>query len=166
MDCSPPGSSVHGISQTRILEGVTISVSRGSSRSRACTHVSCFTDGFFTTEPPRNHTQTIFWLLITRYLLPTLEIFKVMLRNPSLRTCWKASSNSLHVWGAEVWTWVSESHSVVSDSLWPHGLYSPWNSPGQNTGVGSLSVLQGIFPTQGSNPGLRHCRQILYQLNH
>ena len=47
-----------------------------------------------------------------------------------------------------------ESRSVVSDSLWPHGLYSPWNSPGQNTGVGSLSLLQGIFPAQGSNPGL------------
>ena len=43
---------------------------------------------------------------------------------------------------------------------------SPWNSPGQNAGVGSLSLLQGIFPTQGSNPGLPHCRQILYQLSH
>ena len=47
-----------------------------------------------------------------------------------------------------------ESLSVVSNSLQPHGLYSPWNSPGQNTGVGSLSLLQGVFPTQGSNPGL------------
>ena len=54
----------------------------------------------------------------------------------------------------------------MSDSLRPHGLYSPWNSPGQNTGVGSLSLLQGIFPTQGSNPGLPHCRRILYQLSH
>ena len=58
----------------------------------------------------------------------------------------------------------SESCSVVSDSLRPHGLYSPWNSPGQNTGVGSL--LQGIFPTQGSNPGLSHCRWIFYQPSH
>ena len=41
---------------------------------------------------------------------------------------------------------------------------SPWNSPGQNTGVGSLSLLQGIFPTQGSNPSLPHCRWILYHL--
>ena len=48
----------------------------------------------------------------------------------------------------------------------PHGLVSPWNSLGQNTGVGSLSFLQGIFPTQGSNPGLPHCRWILYQLSH
>ena len=60
----------------------------------------------------------------------------------------------------------SESRSVVSDSLKFHGLYSPWNSPGQNTGVGSLSLLQGIFPTQGSNRGLLHCRWILYQLNY
>ena len=58
--------------------------------------------------------------------------------------------------------WVSQSHSVVSDSLRLHELYSLWNSPGQNTGVGSLSLLQGIFPTQGSNPGLPHCKQILY----
>ena len=62
--------------------------------------------------------------------------------------------------------WVCESRSVVSDSLWPHGLYSPWNSPGQNTGVGSLSLLQEFFPMQGSNPGLPHCRRILYQLSH
>ena len=60
----------------------------------------------------------------------------------------------------------SESHSVVSNFLWPYGLQSPWNPPGQNTEVSSLSLLQGIFPTQGSNPGLPHCRQILYQLSH
>ena len=55
----------------------------------------------------------------------------------------------------------SESHSVVYNSLWLHGLYSPWNSLGQSTRVGSLSLLQGIFPTQGLNPG----RWILYQLS-
>ena len=60
----------------------------------------------------------------------------------------------------------SESHSVVSDSLRPHGLYSPWNSLGYNIGMGSLSLLQRIFPTQGMNPGLPHCRQVLYQLSH
>ena len=59
----------------------------------------------------------------------------------------------------------SESRSVVSSSLQPHELYNPWNSPGQNTGAGSCSLVQGIFPTQGSNPGLQHCRQILYQLS-
>jgi len=61
-------------------------------------------------------------------------------------------------------------NKLISESL--DRLFStPWttesmNSPGQNTGVGSLSLLQGIFPTQGSNPGLPHCRQILYQLSH
>ena len=79
----------------------------------------------------------------------------------------------------------SESHSVLLDSLWPHGLSDqiscsvvsdslrphesqharPWNSPGQRTGVGSHSLLQGIFATQILNPGLLHCRQILYQLS-
>ena len=59
----------------------------------------------------------------------------------------------------------SESRSVVSDSLRPYGL-CPWNSPGQNTGVGCHFLLQGIFPTQGSNLGLPHCRWILYQLSH
>ena len=78
----------------------------------------------------------------------------------------------------------------MSDSLQTHGLYSPWNSPGQNkewvafsspgdlpnpgikprspknTGVGSLSLLQGIFLTHESNWGLLHCRQILYQLSY
>ena len=63
----------------------------------------------------------------------------------------------------------------MSDSLWPHGLYSPWDSPGQNTRIfipdfpkywSSISLLQGIFPTWGSNPCLPHYRQILYQLSH
>ena len=61
-----------------------------------------------------------------------------------------------------------ESHSVVSDSVQPRGRYgeNPWDSLGQNAGVGSLSLLQGIFPAQGLTPGLPHCRWILYQLSH
>ena len=59
----------------------------------------------------------------------------------------------------------SESRSVVSDSLQPHRLYSPWNSPGQNTGAGSHSLLQGLFLTRGLNPGHPHCGQILYHLS-
>ena len=73
---------------------------------------------------------------------------------------WTSNFYSFFFWNE------SESHSVVSDSLWPHRLYSPCNSPGQNTGMGSCSLLQGIFPTQGLNPGLPHCRWILYQLSH
>ena len=60
----------------------------------------------------------------------------------------------------------SLSHSAVSNSLQPHGLQltrllCPWDSPGQNTGVGCHALLQGIFSTQGSNLGLPHCRRIL-----
>ena len=60
----------------------------------------------------------------------------------------------------------SKSCSVVSNSLGSHRLYSSWNSPGQNTGVGRLSLFQGIFPTQGSNPGHPHCWRILHQRSH
>ena len=56
-----------------------------------------------------------------------------------------------------------ESCSVMSDSLCPCGLYSPWNSPGQNTGVDCCSLLQGIFPIQELNAGLPYCKRILYQ---
>ena len=54
----------------------------------------------------------------------------------------------------------------MSKSLQPHGLYSPWNSPGQNIGVSSLSLLQWIFPTQELNRGLLHYMWILYQLSY
>ena len=55
--------------------------------------------------------------------------------------------------------------------LWPHRLYPsrllcPWNFSGKNTAVGCHFLLQGIFLTQGSNPGLLHCRQMLYHLSH
>ena len=61
----------------------------------------------------------------------------------------------------------NKSLSVVSDSLRPLVLYSPCNSPGQKTGVeGKPFPSPGIFPTWGQNPGLLHCRQILYQLSH
>ena len=77
-------------------------------------------------------------------------------------TLQQISETSLKIQGK----FLSLSRSVMSDFLRLHGLYSPWNSPGQNTGVGKLSLPQGIFPTQGSNPGLPHCRWILYWLSH
>ena len=95
----------------------------------------------------------------------------------------KEIKDYINKWKSDVCAWIrrlsivkramfpkakSESESLLafSDFLWPHALYSPWNSPGQNTGVGSLSLLQEIFPIQRSNPGLPHYRQILYQLRH
>ena len=99
----------------------------------------------------------------------------------SCRPCWYLPSilNTLAPSRASVLVWLSllvlpviisdfypvenESGSVMSDSLRPHVLYSLWNSPVQNTGVVSCSLFQGIFPTQGSNPGLPRCRRILYR---
>ena len=68
----------------------------------------------------------------------------------------------------ETWKW---SCPVVSDSSRPHGLQPtrllhPWDFPGKSTGVGCHFLLQRIFPTQGSNPGLPHYRQTLYCLSH
>ena len=94
------------------------------------------------------------------------------------------STGSIHKWpGQEKYTerWMgevnyvrarwSESWKAMSNSLWPHGLQPvrplcPWNSSGQNTGVGSCSLRLGIFPTQGLNLGLPCCRWILYHLSH
>ena len=59
--------------------------------------------------------------------------------------------------------WKSLSHVQLFVTAW---LYSPWNSPGQNTRVGSCSLLQGTFLTQGSNPGFDHCKWVLYHLSH
>ena len=81
--------------------------------------------------------------------------------------CSKINGSGLRVsvYQAIVWSY-SESHSVVSNSSRSHGLYSPWNSPGWNTGVSSLSLLQGFFPTHGVNLDLLYYRQILYQLSY
>ena len=67
--------------------------------------------------------------------------------------------------------WAVFGGSVMSDSLQHHGLQParllcPWNSPGKNIGVGCHALLWGIFPTQGSNQSLLHCRRILYQLSY
>ena len=80
------------------------------------------------------------------------------------------SASFSHQWGH------SHTLNVKSEMKWnslshvwvfaPNGLDSPWNFLGQNTGVGSCSLLQGIFRIQGSNPGLLYCRQILYLLSY
>ena len=61
----------------------------------------------------------------------------------------------------------SLSRVQLSATPWmlPAGLLCPWDSPGKNTEVGCQSLLQGVFPTQGLNPGLLHCRRILYSLS-
>ena len=104
--------------------------------------------------------------------LSSALVMNRMMVSPSssleLDYCWLILSPLLriHAYSAPPTMSSRESLSVMSDSLWPRGLYSPWNPLGQNSGVGSLSLLQGIFPTQWWNSGLPHCRQILYQLSH
>ena len=75
------------------------------------------------------------------------------------------------VWRTLSFYYKSVSCSVASDSLQPHGLQPtrllcPWNSPGKNTAVGCHFLLQSIFPTQRLNPGLLHCRWMVYCLNY
>ena len=103
-----------------------------------------------------------FW----RVLWDTPSIFWICLLFPwVLLTCSSVSSSpctpEIRSKGLEVEVKVTQS----CPNLWDP-MDCPWNSPGQNTGVGSLFLLQGIFSTQGSNPGLPHCRQVLYQLSH
>ena len=112
---------------------------------------------------PSNHPDLRTFSNTAFLLIPLLHIVSSVLTLTTsicLQFAWNAFLASF------LPNWLSQSLSVLSDSLRPQGLYRPWNSPGQNTGVGSLSFLQGIFPTQGPNPGLPHCRQILYQLSH
>ena len=101
------------------------------------------------------------------------RIFSTQGLNPYLLRIlyWKVDS-SLHHLGSpclQAWKW-KWSRSVVSDSATPwtvaYQAPGPWDFPGQNTGVGCHFLLQGIFPTQGSKPGLLHCRQTLYRLSH
>ena len=121
MDCTLPGSFVHGISQAGIQEWVAISFSRGSSQPR-----------------DRN---CLLYLLHCRWVLYWL--------------CYQRSPKVL----------ISHVRLFVTPWIVAR-LFCPWNSPGKNTGVSSHCLLQGTFLTQGSNPSLLPCRQILYHLSH
>ena len=93
---------------------------------------------------------------------PGIELLSPALQVDSLPLSYQESFYSLKVKVAHVCSCPLTHVRLFTTT----GLYSPWNSPGQNTGVGSHSLLQGIFSTQGLNPGLLYCRQILYQLSH
>ena len=104
--------------------------------------------------PPRSWEHPI---LVSQVCLRFLFIVAQLVKNPpAIQETW--------VWSLS-WDNPLEEGMTTTPVFWPgefHGLYSP----GQNTGVGSLSLLHGIFPTQGSNPCLLYCRWILYQLSH
>ena len=115
-------------------------------------------------QTSENHSDTVFPAMKKVYYLSHFISFAVNRDKIGSYIC-KAHIHYILLWQQLLLLYESESHSFMFDSLQPHGLYSPWNSPGQNIAVGSLSLLQGIFPTQGSNPGLPHCRRILYRLS-
>ena len=136
-------------------------------------------------DQPRQHIKNRDITLLTKVYIVKAMVFPVVMCGCESWTIKKAKHWRTDIF--ELWCWrrllrvpwtarisnqsilkksESENRSVTSNSFWPHGLYSPLNSPGQNTGVGSLSLLQGFFQTQGLNPGLQHCRWILYQLSH
>ena len=97
-------------------------------------------------------------------LIPSVTsnlFFHIMYNIADFQYLWKGLYFASHCW-AKCEVKVIQLCLTLCD----HMDYSPWNSPGQNTGVGNLSLLQGIFPTQGMNAGLLHCMWNLYQLSH
>ena len=92
--------------------------------------------------------------------------------DPKVKCAHKWSCQSCRVKTIHVRKKKSEGEVARScPTLWPHGLWPtrflrPWDSPGKSTGVGCHCLLPGIFPTQGLNPGLPHCRQMFYRLSH
>ena len=146
--------TVHEILQARRLKWVAFPFSRGSSQPKDHTQFSHIAGRCFNIWATREAKENLGRKAVTNLdrvlksrditLLTKVHIVKAVVFPVVMYRCEK-----------------SESHSVMCNSLQPHGLYSPWNSPGQSTGVSSLSLLQGIFPTQGLNPGLLHCRQML-----
>ena len=156
IDVSPPGSSIPGILQARILEASTLNrktvefyfpLKLGSRKFQAIDHIKL----------RQKPCQDSVWALLDSCKsahLPDVPFPLDWLENT---TSGKKSEGG--------------SHSVVYNSLWPHGLQParppcPENSPGKNATVGCHFLLQGIFPTQKLNPGLLRCRQILYHLSH
>ena len=107
---------------------------------------------------------------ISQSLLKFVSIESVMLSNHLILYCPLLLLPSIFPSIVSV-LWLIVSHSDKSNSLSSHRLYPtrllcPWNYPDKKTGVGCHPLLQGNFPTQGSNPGLLHCRQILYHMSH
>ena len=116
MDCSPPGSSVHGISQTRILEWVAISFSRASSQTRDPTGISYIGGGFFTTEPLQNPPSHMWY---GPYLQHAQQNVTHLLGGDYME---KTSSYRAILELFLQFSSAQFSRSVVSNSLRPHGL--------------------------------------------
>ena len=144
MHCSLPVSSDHGVSQARILGLVAISFSRGACQPRDWTSISYIS------------RQILYHLSQPgKPIPPARHTFSDLSRSSSLFLELKVKVKLL-------------SHVRLFATPWTvaYRLLLPWDFPGKSTGVDCHFLLQGIFSTQGSNPGLLHCRQMLYHLSH
>ena len=151
MDCSLPDSSVYGISQARIMEWVAIS-SPGDLPDPGIKSTfpmsPALKEDSLPVEPSGKLLNLNVTVQYTTYCVRVLLLFEI-----------------------EEFSSFVLSHSVVSNSLRPMDCSLPgssvhWDSPGKNTGVGCHALFQGIFPTQGWNPGLPDCGWVLYHLSH
>ena len=114
---------------------------------------------FFATPWTAAHQASLYFTSF-QVLLKLMFIESVMPSNHLILSCSLLLVRTYRLWKVKVK--VARSCPTLCNPM----DYSPWNSPGQNTGMGSFSLLRGIFPTQGSNPGLPHCRRTLYQLSY
>ena len=172
-DCSPSGSSVHGILQARILEWVAISFSAEASGIKPRSNT--LQADSLPSEPPgkpqiRNQTHISHIENVESNHWTTREIPGI----PTLDIIWKISCVHLlvtlhfllqHLEKVEVLV-VQSFLTLQPHRLQPTRLLGWWDSPGKNTGVSCHFPLQGIFLTQVSNPDLLPYRQILYSLSH
>ena len=183
MDCGPSGSSLRGISQARIL-GVGYHFQFPVLFLPFCRAEFLHTITFLQPEKSsfKIFCRTDLMVVNSLSICSSWNIFTLLSFGRAFFLDRWCTGDSLLLWhfidvavssALLCFWWASESVSrwVMSDSLRPHGLWlarllCPWNSPGKNTGVGCRALLQGIFPTQGWNPGLPHCCQILYCLSH
>ena len=159
MDCSPPGSSVHGVLQARIPEWVAILFSGGFTRPRDQTGASCTAGRFFNIWVSRERKWKWKW------------------KSQSYPTLWNPMDYTVHgILQARLLEWVvvpfsrgsSQTRNGTGVTYIVGGFFVSWANQGSPRIVEwvSLTLLQRIFLTQESNPGLLHCRQILYQLSY
>ena len=169
-DCSPPGFSVHGIFQARILEWVAVFFSRGSSQPRDRTQVSCIAGKHFNAlshqgSPLLVHSNSLlFWKMEGVLHNSTYWIFCAPFdKFFSFLTlaCILFLSRSVWLDHSVIRVWLCHPMDCDPPGSSVHGIFQF-----KNTGVGCHFLLQGIFPTQRLNPRLPHCRQILYHLSH